>query len=527
MGAPTKEAVIGTFQNGRGFQDDFLQLKSAVGGNIFAWIDYTGTLQGAFATQFAAAGSDTNVQVNSAGLLYGDNNFTWTKGSQTLGVTGLIALTGTQTISTTGPNSLALSNPTLSTGVSLGVNSPKLQIQGTVWNGSTSLLDEWDIYSTPSYSVGTGPTSTLFIVKGQGAATPQSGVSINCGLNAGNCQFGGVAVSSLLTQFGGYTDGVTFTLVSVANASAGTTTYTGTGFGAFGAVVPNGYVTIAGFVNAQNNGRFQVQSMSTISNTIVVYSSNGVAETHAATATADIGYGGSGVWKLLTYSAAAFGIAGTNYGVGAYLEPQQSQIGLAVGAQDDANNAGYHRVVNTLPLNGNRGYEIGAIWDGQSATPVALQLGDFTNVAGVTVAQLQLATNIANRNSLSLAIQSTYWNGSSSANNVWTLQDVLGTGTNPASTLVIARSSGTTGGGSINLNAPTATQTLTLNNPTITGSGSQVVLGTSTGFGNGAAGTAVTTTLKSTGTGPTTPQTIVNYLQISIGASTFYIPLVQ
>lgn len=47
------------------------------------------------------------------------------------------------------------------------------------------------------------------------------------------------------------------------------------------------------------------------------------------------------------------------------------------------------------------------------------------------------------------------------------------------------------------------------------------------GFGNGAAGTAVTTTLKGTGTGPTNPQTIVSYLQVNINGTIYWIPLVQ
>lgn len=55
--------------------------------------------------------------------------------------------------------------------------------------------------------------------------------------------------------------------------------------------------------------------------------------------------------------------------------------------------------------------------------------------------------------------------------------------------------------------------------------------GTMLGFGNGASGTAVTTTTKNTGSGPATPQTIIDYLPIQIVVSgnskTFWIPLVQ
>lgn len=52
-------------------------------------------------------------------------------------------------------------------------------------------------------------------------------------------------------------------------------------------------------------------------------------------------------------------------------------------------------------------------------------------------------------------------------------------------------------------------------------------IGTDTGFGTGAAGTAVTTTLKGGGTGPTTPQTVVNYLKITLNNVTYWAPLMQ
>jgi hypothetical protein len=47
------------------------------------------------------------------------------------------------------------------------------------------------------------------------------------------------------------------------------------------------------------------------------------------------------------------------------------------------------------------------------------------------------------------------------------------------------------------------------------------------GFGNGAAGTAVTTTAKGTGTGPATPQTIVQYAPVNINGTVYYVPLMQ
>jgi hypothetical protein len=62
---------------------------------------------------------------------------------------------------------------------------------------------------------------------------------------------------------------------------------------------------------------------------------------------------------------------------------------------------------------------------------------------------------------------------------------------------------------------------------TPTMSGSTVGFGNTTGFGNGAAGTSVTTTTKNTRTGPATPQTVVKYIQIDIGGTKYWIPLMQ
>jgi hypothetical protein len=63
--------------------------------------------------------------------------------------------------------------------------------------------------------------------------------------------------------------------------------------------------------------------------------------------------------------------------------------------------------------------------------------------------------------------------------------------------------------------------------PTTAVAAGQLGIGTTSGFGNGAAGTAVTTTTKNTGTGPTTPQTIVNYLEVNLAGTNYWVPLVQ
>ena len=69
--------------------------------------------------------------------------------------------------------------------------------------------------------------------------------------------------------------------------------------------------------------------------------------------------------------------------------------------------------------------------------------------------------------------------------------------------------------------------TLSASGATPTGSGSILGLGNTTGFGNGSAGTAVTTTTKSTGSGPATPQTVVSYLKVTIGSTVYWLPMVQ
>lgn len=49
----------------------------------------------------------------------------------------------------------------------------------------------------------------------------------------------------------------------------------------------------------------------------------------------------------------------------------------------------------------------------------------------------------------------------------------------------------------------------------------------STAFGTGSSGTAITTTTKGGGTGPTTAQTVVAYLQLTLGSTVYYVPLMQ
>lgn len=79
--------------------------------------------------------------------------------------------------------------------------------------------------------------------------------------------------------------------------------------------------------------------------------------------------------------------------------------------------------------------------------------------------------------------------------------------------------------------SPTFTGVLTapvaeLTGPTPTGAGTALGLGNTTGFGNGASG-AVTVLAQGTGTGPATPGTVVNFLEIDLGGVKWWAPLCQ
>jgi hypothetical protein len=54
--------------------------------------------------------------------------------------------------------------------------------------------------------------------------------------------------------------------------------------------------------------------------------------------------------------------------------------------------------------------------------------------------QITAATNLANQNSNLIKIQGQYWNGAASATDEWDIQDVLGAGTNPTSSLQVSHS---------------------------------------------------------------------------------------
>jgi hypothetical protein len=76
-----------------------------------------------------------------------------------------------------------------------------------------------------------------------------------------------------------------FTLTAASTAVGSATTYTGTGI-VPGLTAGGGFATVAGFVNAGNNGSFAITSPPSTSTSITLVNTGGVAETHAATLTA-------------------------------------------------------------------------------------------------------------------------------------------------------------------------------------------------------------------------------------------------
>lgn len=68
---------------------------------------------------------------------------------------------------------------------------------------------------------------------------------------------------------------------------------------------------------------------------------------------------------------------------------------------------------------------------------------------------------------------------------------------------------------------------LTLKGATPTTAAGQLGIGVTTGFGTGTAGTAVTTTTLGGGSGPTTAETVVKYLEIDLAGTKYWVPLMS
>jgi hypothetical protein len=77
---------------------------------------------------------------------------------------------------------------------------------------------------------------------------------------------------------------------------------------------------------------------------------------------------------------------------------------------------------------------------------------DITASTDVLAMQTSAATNIANFNSGNFKLIGNYWNGAASAADTWLLQNVLGTGTNPTTTLTVTH---TGSSGAVAVSIPT------------------------------------------------------------------------
>ena len=436
---PTAKAVIGTFVNGRNSTDDFLQVASSQGGTVFGWIDSNGIPQGSLAASSSGIGGSiaaTQIAVGTgSNTIGGSSNLTYISGTGVLSSAVFNATTGFQISSTAtlgqflrgnGTNfvsapiqsgdiswnlignatgSLVLANGTNATtfnqtssttwtwanitpatGFASPASSPVISLVGSAWTGSSSVQDAITIQnvltqnnaaqqSTLTFS---HPATSSFFrnILIDGTWTGFTVSPITDFLST-------VILTSTLQSAASSYDGAVFNLTSVGNASAGLTIYSGS----FAPTAPSigMFVTVAGFTNGVNNGRFLVQASS--SSTITLYNASGVAETNAATSTTDNMYGGFiGEWRLATTGgASSFDILGTNYGVAHQISVTPNQVNLAFNTEGNATDAGYVRIINngvTGPT-GNHGLEIGGIIDGTGAAPVLLRLGTFGGATGI------------------------------------------------------------------------------------------------------------------------------------------------
>lgn len=114
---------------------------------------------------------------------------------------------------------------------------------------------------------------------------------------------------------------------------------------------------------------------------------------------------------------------------------------------------------NALSIDASQNVGIGSSATATANPFIVSSAGNLTQTATTA------ATSGANNNSPTHTLQGTYWTGSASANDSWTMQDKLGAGSNPTSTLLFAHS-GTSGAANIRVPllfnigvAPTAVNT--------------------------------------------------------------------
>lgn len=121
--------------------------------------------------------------------------------------------------------------------------------------------------------------------------------------------------------------------------------------------------------------------------------------------------------------------------------------------------------------------------DGYNPTNVTTTVAGLTDTADLTMQQPVAATGGANQSSNNIKVQGQYWTGSTTATDQWVIQDVLGSGSNPTSTLTFSHS-GSSGANAISFTPTVSFNNLTIANATITNNetvgGALTVTGNST-----------------------------------------------
>lgn len=132
---------------------------------------------------------------------------------------------------------------------------------------------------------------------------------------------------------------------------------------------------------------------------------------------------------------------------GTSLNPNPVVLDSAGRAQIWLSAAAYKFVIQT-----SAGATIMTI-DGYNPDTLNTTVSSLTSTGDIISQQPTAATGSANQSSNNVKIQATYWDGAASQIDQWNIQDVLGTGSNPTSTLTVTHSGSS---GTVTLSVPSA-----------------------------------------------------------------------
>jgi hypothetical protein len=156
--------------------------------------------------------------------------------------------------------------------------------------------------------------------------------------------FGGLSQAAFLNNQILTVTAVSLPLTSVANASGGSTVYTGTITGGATNAYLNQKVTVTGFTNSANNGTFTCTAST--ATTLTLSNAAGVAETHAATA--------SGNFVIIPFTNAAYA---TSSDTGVLRQSISTTAftpiaGTGLPCEMDSNICTVERALTSLTVNG-------------------------------------------------------------------------------------------------------------------------------------------------------------------------------